>query len=206
MTINWTLRKPVIYLVSGCRHCLRPDSVTVVAGGSYRTDAPWRDFFAIFRAQYISHCNSSRWWMTSPSSTISWMIISTWPPCTHPIALKAKEMCWKATIHWRTAATINNHTNDAIEDEMTTMTFASSFLSTPSPSPSNNNHTNATMEDALTATTHSSTSRFDPTQMRFDTYIAVEPPAKASFSSSSLSNPLPSHDSHTNDTMEDAMT
>ena len=57
--------------------------------------------------------------------------------------------------------TNNDHTNDAIEDEMTTMTFASSFQSTPLLS--NNNHTNdimasATPPPATTTTTHSSTS------------------------------------------------
>ena len=54
--------------------------------------------------------------------------------------------------------TNNNHTNDAIEDEMTTMTFASSFQSTPLLS--NNNHPNDIMASAPPppTTTHSSTS------------------------------------------------
>ena len=54
--------------------------------------------------------------------------------------------------------TNNDHTNDAIEDEMTTMTFASSLQSTPLLS--NNNHTNDIMASAPppTTTTHSSTS------------------------------------------------
>ena len=52
-------------------------------------------------------------------------------------------------------ATNNKHTNDAIEDEMTTTMFTSSFLFTPLLS--NNNYTNDTMADAPTAT-HSSTS------------------------------------------------
>ena len=52
--------------------------------------------------------------------------------------------------------TNNDHTNGAIEDEMTTMMFASSFQSTPLLS--NNNHTNDIMAYAPTTTTHSSTS------------------------------------------------
>ena len=53
-------------------------------------------------------------------------------------------------------ATNNNHTNDAIEDETTTVMFASSFQSTPLLS--NNNHTNDIMAYEPTTTTHSSTS------------------------------------------------
>ena len=103
-------------------------------------------------------------------------------------------------------ATNNNHTNDAIEDEMTTMTFASSLLSTPLLS--NNNHTNDIMAYAPTTTTHLSTSQFDLVHavMTFDTNIAIKPPAKASFSSSHSTNSLSSKDNHTNDAMEDAMT
>ena len=41
---------------------------------------------------------------------ISLMMISPWPPFTHPVALKVKEMCWKATIHWTTAATVEQQT------------------------------------------------------------------------------------------------
>ena len=52
--------------------------------------------------------------------------------------------------------TNNDHTHDAIEDEMTTMTFASSFQSTPLLS--NNNHPNDIMASAPLTTTHASTS------------------------------------------------
>ena len=57
-----------------------------------------------------------------------------------------------------------DHTNDTIEDEMTTTTFASSFQSTPllsNNNHTNDNHTNDAMEDAKTRTEHSSTSQVD---------------------------------------------
>ena len=60
--------------------------------------------------------------------------------------------------------TNNDHTNDTIEDEMTTTTFASSFQSTPllsNNNHTNDNHTNDAMEDAKTRTEHSSTSQVD---------------------------------------------
>ena len=98
--------------------------------------------------------------------------------------------------------TNNNHTNDAIEDETTTMTFASSFLSTPLLS--NNNHTNDMVAGAPTST-HLSTSQFDLMHAvtTFDTNVAIEP--KASFSFSSSTNSLLSKDDHTNNAMEDTM-
>ena len=85
-------------------------------------------------------------------------MISPWPPFTHPVAPKVKEMHWKVTIHWRSAATVEQQTmtNDTMEDEMTTTTFASSFQSTPLLS--NINHTNDIMVYAPTTTRHSSTS------------------------------------------------
>ena len=63
-----------------------------------------------FLSNHYFHCTSSRWWMMSPLSMISRMTISTWPPCTHPIAPKVKEMRWNATIHWRAAATVERQT------------------------------------------------------------------------------------------------
>ena len=91
-------------------------------------------------------------------------------------------------------------------DATTPTTSTSSFLCTLSPS--NNNHTNDTMEDAMTTTMYSSSSPLGLTHAvtSFDNKFEVKPHAKASFSSSSLSNPLPSNNNHTNDTMEDAMT
>ena len=93
---------------------------------------------------------------------ISLMMILPWPPFTHAVAPKSEgdalegdnslENCSNSGL------TNNDHTNDAIEDEMTTMTFASSFQSTPLLS--NNNHTNDIMASAPPppTTTHSSTS------------------------------------------------
>ena len=73
---------------------------------------------------------------------------------------------------------------------------------------SKDNHTNDAMEDAMTRAEHSSTSQVDLVHAVtcFDTNFAVESPAKPSFFSLSMSNPLPSNNNHTNDTMEDSMT
>ena len=63
------------------------------------------------------------------------------------------------------------------------------------------------MEDAVTRTEHSSTSQVDQAYAVtcFNTNFTVEPPVKPSFSSLSMSNPLPSNNNHRNDTLEDAM-
>ena len=76
-------------------------------------------------------------------------------------------------------ATNNNHTKDAMEDETTTTTFASSSQSNPTQAKSN--HANDAMEDATTTTTYATSSRFDPTQAAtsFEENFLVAPPGEA---------------------------
>ena len=118
------------------------------------------------------------------------------------------------TIHWRAAATTvdkrqnNNHTNDTIEDETTTMTvhIIVSIHSVAVKQQSYKWHNGRCTNN--NNNTHSSTAQFDPTHaVTFNTKMLQlnHLPAKASFSSLSLTNSLPSNkDNHTNDTMEDA--
>ena len=102
-------------------------------------------------------------------------------------------------------AVMTFNTNVAIEPPAKT-SFSSSYLTNSLPS--KDNHTNDAMEDAKTRTEHSSTSQVDLAHAVtcLDTNFTVKPHAKPSFSSLSMSIPLPSNNNHTNDTMEDTMT
>ena len=46
----------------------------------------------------------------SPSWTISWMMFSTWPPCTDPIAKEVKEMHWNVQNNHIPMAMVEKHT------------------------------------------------------------------------------------------------
>ena len=92
---------------------------------------------------------------------ISWMMILTWPQCTHltdssgseGVTLEGAESLQNYS---NGGETHNNHTNDTMPDETRPMTLTSASLSNPSPS--NNNHTKDTIEDATTTSPYPSSS------------------------------------------------